>query len=96
VFSSGIALCTKASNAFDIPMGRVYISQDVIFDKNVFLFANLHSNAGAQLQSEILVLPPAHLNPNSFDHRGEVIVDHVSNVSNQDGNNTCQIMFKSL
>jgi hypothetical protein len=79
----------KDFKCLDIPTGRVYISQDVIFDENVFPFANLHSNAGAQLQSEILVLPPAHPNPNSFDHRDEAIVDHVSNVSNQDGNNTC-------
>jgi hypothetical protein len=42
--------------------GRVYISRDVIFDENVYLFAALHPNAGARLRSEILLLPESMRN----------------------------------
>jgi hypothetical protein len=38
--------------------GRIYyISRDVIFDENVYPFAQLHPNAGAQLRKELIVLP---------------------------------------
>lgn len=40
-----------------ISTGRIYISHDVVFDENVFPFATLHSNAGARLSSEVLLLP---------------------------------------
>jgi hypothetical protein len=43
--------------------GRVYISHDVVFDETVFPFSKFHSNAGAQLRSEIHLLPPSLLNP---------------------------------
>jgi hypothetical protein len=38
--------------------GRVYISQDVIFDETVFPFSSLHPNAGAQLKAKLLLLHP--------------------------------------
>lgn len=41
----------------EISSARVYISKDVVFDENIFPFANLHSNAGALLRKEILLLP---------------------------------------
>jgi hypothetical protein len=59
----------KRFKCLDIPTGRVYISRDVIFDENIFPFTNLHSNAGARLQSEILLLPPTLLSPNQ---RGDI------------------------
>jgi hypothetical protein len=37
---------------------RVYISRVVIFDETVFPFSYLHENVGAQLEAEILLLPP--------------------------------------
>jgi hypothetical protein len=40
----------------EISTGRVYISRDVVFDENVFPFALLHPNAGAQLRKELLLL----------------------------------------
>jgi hypothetical protein len=44
----------------------VYISHDVIFDKNVFPFATLHANVGARLRSEISLLPAVLLDSTSF------------------------------
>jgi hypothetical protein len=35
----------------------VYISPEVIFDENAFLFATLHPNAGARYTSEVLLVP---------------------------------------
>jgi hypothetical protein len=46
----------------EISTGRVYISRDVVFDENVFPFALLHPNVGAQLRQELLLLPDL-LNP---------------------------------
>jgi hypothetical protein len=80
----------KGFKCLDIPIGRVYILRDVIFDKNVFPSTNLHSNAGAQLQSKILLLPPALLNLSVSYQRGEIIVDHMIDVSNHDENNSYQ------
>lgn len=37
--------------------GRVYISQDVVFDKIVFPFVDLHPNVGVLLRKDILLLP---------------------------------------
>ena len=36
--------------------GRIYISQDVVFDENVFPFSSLRPNAGARLRNEISLL----------------------------------------
>jgi hypothetical protein len=48
----------KGFKCLDVSTGRIYISRDVIFDEQVFPFANLHANAGAPLRSEIELLPP--------------------------------------
>jgi histone deacetylase 1/2 len=48
----------KGFKCLDISSVRIYISRDVTFDENVFPFSRLHSNAGARLRSEILLLPP--------------------------------------
>jgi histone deacetylase 1/2 len=52
----------KGVKCLEISTDRVYISRDVVFDKNVFPFALLHPNAGAQLRQELLLLPDL-LNP---------------------------------
>lgn len=52
----GYSSLYKGYKCLDIATGRVYISRDVIFDENVFPFAELHPNAGAKLTSEILLL----------------------------------------
>jgi hypothetical protein len=46
----------KGFKCLDIATGRIYISRDVVFNENVFLFAQLHPNAGALLRSEISLL----------------------------------------
>jgi hypothetical protein len=55
----------------------VYISRDVIFDESVFPFENLHSNAGARLSKETLLLPEHLRNPNSGDV--DCIDSHITN-----------------
>ena len=62
----------KGVKCLDIFTRRVYISRDVVFDESVFPFASLHSNAGALLHKEILLLPP---NLRSFDHGGDNCTD---------------------
>ena len=66
----------KGYKCLDISTGRVYISRDVIFDESIFPFANLHSNAGARLRAEILLLPDSLQNPVDHDHGGVLRVDH--------------------
>jgi hypothetical protein len=55
----------KGVKCLDPSTGRVYISRDVVFDESIFPFQSLHANAGAQLKSEILLLPmslqPLHM-----------------------------------
>jgi hypothetical protein len=51
----------KGVKCLDISTGRVYISRDVVFDENVFPFAQLHPNAGSRLREEILLLPHSPL-----------------------------------
>lgn len=46
-----------------------YISHDVVFDESVFLFAKLHPNAGALLQSQILL--PSSLCISEFGSNSE-------------------------
>jgi hypothetical protein len=81
----------KGFKCLDIPMGRVYISRDVIFDENNFPFANLHSNAGARLQFEMLLLPPTLLNLNQ---RGDITSVQVTNDSTLCLEICVQIRFK--
>lgn len=47
----------KGFKCLDVATCRIYISRDVVFDENVFPFAQLHPNAGALLSSEISLLP---------------------------------------
>jgi hypothetical protein len=54
----------------DISTGRIYISRDVVFDEDVSPFAELHSNAGARLRTEINLLPSTLLPSSNFDDRG--------------------------
>lgn len=53
----------KGFKCLDPAEGRIYISRDVTFDEHVFPFASLHPNAGAQLKSELCLLPNILLNP---------------------------------
>jgi hypothetical protein len=76
----------KGFKCLDIPTSRVYISRDIIFDENIFPFANLHSNAGARLRSEILLLPPTLCSPESSHKGGEIPINHMVTVSNPDSN----------
>jgi hypothetical protein len=60
----------KGYKCLDISTGRIYISRDVVFDEDVFPFAELHSNAGARLRTEINLLPSTVLPSSNFDDRG--------------------------
>jgi hypothetical protein len=55
----------KGYKCLEPATGRVYISRDVIFDKNLFPFASLHPNTSAQLRAEIALLPNSLQNPPS-------------------------------
>jgi hypothetical protein len=61
----GYSTLHKGFKCLDPSTGRVYISRDVVFDETIFPFAKLHTNAGARLRSEILLLPSHLLNPAS-------------------------------
>jgi hypothetical protein len=54
----------KGYKCQDVSSGRIYISRDVIFDKEVFPFSKLHPNAGARLRSKIELLPPTLIHVN--------------------------------
>ena len=41
----------------------MYISRDVVLDEQLFPFAHLHNNAGAQLTKEVVLFPYHLLNP---------------------------------
>ena len=72
----------KGVKCLDISSGCVYISRDVIFDENIFPFSQLHSNVGARLRSEILLLSPTLLNSHIFDKGGEHIGGQLINDPN--------------
>ena len=44
---------------------KCYISRDVVFDESVYPFESLHSNAGARLRNDVLLLPEYLLNPSN-------------------------------
>lgn len=71
----GYSTMHKGFKCLDIAAGRVYISRDVVFDEQVFPFAQLHSNAGARLQSKIQLLTPNLLPSIMLDHGGAVVHD---------------------
>jgi hypothetical protein len=52
----------KGYKCLYVSTGRVYISRDVVFDESV-PFSKLHPNAGAQLRSEISLLPSSLIDP---------------------------------
>jgi predicted nucleotide-binding protein (sugar kinase/HSP70/actin superfamily) len=57
----------------------VYISRDIVFDENVFPFASLHTNAGALLKKEILLLPSStSISHESAHHCNNHVVPIVS------------------
>jgi hypothetical protein len=60
----------KGYKCLDIATGRRYISRDIVFDESVFPFSELHSNAGAQLKSEILLLPSSLQPLHMHDYEG--------------------------
>jgi hypothetical protein len=60
----------KDYKCLDIFTGCIYVSRDVVFDEAVFPFAELHSNAGARLRTEINLLPFTLLPSSNFDNRG--------------------------
>ena len=68
----------KGYKCLDPASGRVYISRDVLFDEKIFPFASLHPNAGAQLRSELALLPDVLQNPSSSF--GDVLVHDRSDV----------------
>jgi hypothetical protein len=47
----------KGFKCIDVSKGRIYVSQDVIFDESSFPFSSLHSTAGARYTFDILLLP---------------------------------------
>jgi hypothetical protein len=53
----GYSTLHKGFQCLDISTERVYISRVVTFDETVFPIYALHSNAGARLRSEVLLLP---------------------------------------
>lgn len=55
----------KCFKCLDPSEGRVYISQDVVFDEHVFPFTQMHPNAGARLRAELAILPDVLLNPST-------------------------------
>jgi hypothetical protein len=61
----------KGYKCLDISIGHIYISRDVVFDEDVFPFAELHSNAGARLRTKISLLPSTLLPSSNFDDRGQ-------------------------
>jgi hypothetical protein len=73
----------KGYMCLDSQTGRIYVSRDVVFDEDVFPFANLHPNAGTQLCSEIPLLHPMLL-PNGGRN---LALDHVPNAPNLSGEN---------
>lgn len=56
----------KGFKCLDPAEGRIYVSHDVVFDEQVFSFASLRPNAGAQLKAKLRLLPDILLNPSSF------------------------------
>lgn len=70
----------KGFKCLDPTEGRIYISQDVIFDETVFPFSSLRPNAGARLRQEIALLPPSLLNPTD-DFGNAMLLDQYTSPS---------------
>jgi hypothetical protein len=56
----------KGFKCLDISTDRIYISRNVVFDEQVFPFADLHSNAGDRLRSEVELLSPTLVESSMF------------------------------
>jgi hypothetical protein len=83
----------KGYKCLDIQTKRVYVSHDVVFDEDIFPFANLHPNTAAQLCSELLLLHPTLL-PNEGLNLAN---NHVANAPNLFGENeSVQVSTSSL
>ena len=76
----GFSTHHKGFKCLDVSSGHVYILRDVVFDENIFPFSTLHSNAGARLRSEILLLPSSMTNYNTTSPGGTHVVTLVANI----------------
>jgi hypothetical protein len=47
----------KRFKCLDVPKGRAYISQDIVFNETIYPFAKLNPNARAQLRDELSLIP---------------------------------------
>jgi hypothetical protein len=74
VFFLGYSSMHKGFKCLDVAAGRVYISQDVVFDESVYPFSKLNPNAGVRLRSEVLLLPN-HIQPNNLPTPGVELID---------------------
>jgi hypothetical protein len=61
----------KGVKCLNFTSDRVYIACDVVFDETVFPSASLHSNAGAHLCQEIILLPESLRNSPVLSQEGE-------------------------
>jgi hypothetical protein len=78
----------KGFKCIDLSTGRTYISQDVIFDENVFTFSKLHPNAAPRVRAEISFLPSS-----LFRAGGGLVCDQLTNAS--DATNSCEELHKT-
>jgi hypothetical protein len=75
----------KGFKCLDISTSRIYISRDVVFDEQVFPFAQLHYNVGAQLWTEIVLLPSHLLNPGDVNCTASNITNTPDDIDSSDG-----------
>jgi hypothetical protein len=68
----------KGYKCLNVASTHVYVSRDVVFDEGVFPFSSLHPNSGAQLHSDILLLPP----PLRNSYEGELVATGKTNGAN--------------
>lgn len=83
----GYSRLHKGFKYLHVSTGRIYISRDVIFYENVFLFAKLHPNAGALLRKEIDLTPGLFLPFSEGDHvpnnaNQNTVPENMSNAEN--------------
>jgi hypothetical protein len=81
----------KGVKCLDIHTGRIFISRDVVFDENIFPFKELHSNAGALLRRDILLLDSSLHN---FEQEGELIDGTI--LANPTNHRTLQVFPEDL
>jgi hypothetical protein len=71
----GYSQVHKGYKCLEVSSGQVYISRDVIFDKETFPFTELHANAGARLRAKISLLPEYLLLSSNFEPMGTNTTD---------------------